>query len=88
MTPEEIAHMHSDLVLADLDQAADDLVEALKAMEETGADNTPPLARNAAQSAAADDRDRAVEELFIQISTLLSDRYGLYARFDIDSVSL
>lgn len=88
MTPEEIARMHADLILADLDLAADGLVEALKAMEETGADNTPPLARNAAQWAAADDRDQALEELFIQISTLLSDRYGLYARFDIDTVSL
>lgn len=88
MTPEEIAHMHADLILADLDLAADDLVEALKAMEETGADNTPPLARNAAQQAAADDRDRAVEELFIQIATLLNDRYGLKAIFDIDTASL
>lgn len=88
MTPEEIAHMHSDLILADLDLAADDLVEALKAMEETGADNTPPLARNAAQQAAADDRDQALEELFIQIATLLHDRHGLNVGFDIDTVSL
>lgn len=88
MTPEEIAHMHADLILADVDQAADDLVEALKAMEETGADNTPPLAHNAAQQAAADDRDQAMEELFIQIATLLHDRHGLYVRFDIDTVSL
>lgn len=88
MTPEEIAHMHADLILADLDQAADDLVEALKAMQETGADNTPPLARNAAQQAAADDRDQALDELFIQIATLLNDRYGLHVRFDIDTVNL
>lgn len=88
MTPEEIAHMHSDLILADLDQAAEDLIEALEAMEETGADNRPPLARNAAQQAAADDRDQAVEELFIQLATLLNDRYGLNVRFDIDTVSL
>ena len=88
MTPEEIASMHSDLILADLDLAADDLVEALKTMEETGADNTPPLARNAAQQAAEDDRDQAMEELFIQLATLLHDRHGLHVRFDIDSVSL
>lgn len=88
MTPEEIAHMHADLILADLDQAAEGLVEALEAMVETGADNTPPLARNAAQQAAADDRDQAVEELFIQLATLLNDRYGLNVRFDIDTVSL
>lgn len=88
MTPEEIASMHSDLVLADLDQAAEDLIEALEDMEKTGADNRPPLARTPLQQAAAADKEMALEELFIQLNTLLNDRYGLCVRFDIDEVGL
>lgn len=88
MTPEEIAHMHSDLILADLDQAAEGLVEALEAMVETGADNRPPQARTPLQEAAAVSKESAVDELYIQLASLLNDRYGLNVRFDIDTVSL
>ncbi len=88
VTPDEIASLHADFVLAGLDVAVDALVDALKDMDRTGAWTARAEARTPAQEAAVAALENTRDDVVLYIGNLLHDRYGLLANVDLDPVSI
>lgn len=88
MNPEKIADMHANLVLADLDAAAENMVDALRRVEDTAAWLVPPHARSDAQEAAVAVFEARRDYLEDAIAYLLHDRHGLLACVHLDPLSI